>query len=248
MIYDAFSFYNEFDVLRKRLAYMYSHVDKFVLVESSVTHSGQPKELLFEKNKDDFAEFADKIIHIKVEDNPTDANPWCRENHQRNCITRGLVDAKDDDVVLISDVDEIPNVNIIKMFIDHNILTASVHMFAFQYSFKYYQEHEAWFGTVITRKKYVAANTPQAFRDKRWSFKPFQHGGWHLSSFGDASHVYNKIKTFAHCNDGIHPTQTKADFDKIVDGGLWTDGKSKLPLTPESVLKTLPPELYNHDS
>jgi len=246
-IYDAFSFYNEFDVLHKRLAYMHSRVDKFVLVESTVTHSNKPKELFYEKNKGDFAEFADKIIHIVVDDNPNGADPWCRENHQRNCIMRGLDDAKDDDIVMISDVDEIPDLKVVDYHVKNNVTTASVHMIAFQYSFKYYQNHEPWFGTVITRKKFVNDETPpQHHRDKRWSTPHYKFAGWHLSSFGDAKHVYNKIKTFAHCNDGIHPTQTQEDFDKIVDSGMWTDGTSKLPLTPIEVLKSLPPEIYIH--
>lgn len=245
MIVDTFSFYNEFDVLRKRLKYLNNHVDKFVLVESTVTHSGQPKELFFDKNKNNFSEYLEKIEHIIVSDNPDDSNPWSRENHQRNCITKGLTSVPDDAIVMISDVDEIPNVKVLDEFPKLNVETASVHMLAFQYSFKYIQNHEPWFGTAISRKSTVVEKTPQYFRDKRWQFPYFKDSGWHLSSFGDAKHVYNKIKTFAHCNDGIHPTQTQEDFDKIVNGGLWTDGKSTLPQTPYEVLKAIPYEVLH---
>jgi beta-1,4-mannosyl-glycoprotein beta-1,4-N-acetylglucosaminyltransferase len=241
MIYDTFSFYNEFDVLRKRLKYLYNHVDKFVLAESTVTHSGQPKELLFEKRKSEFAEYLDKIIHVIVDDNPTDENPWARENHQRNCTARGLIDAKPDDIVMISDVDEIPTIDSIKHFANADVMVASVHMVAFQYSFKYIQVHEPWFGTVMTRKRNVDENSPQYFRDKRWSFPHYENSGWHLSSFGGGSHVYNKLKTYAHCNDEKHQNGLiEEDFDKIVESGKWTDGKTQLPQTPYEILRAVP--------
>ena len=242
MIHDCFTFYNEFEVLRKRLRYLYTHVDKFVLVESTVTHSGQPKELFFDTHKGMFAEYLDKIVHVVVKDNPVDDNPWSRENHQRDCITRGLAGAGADDIVMISDVDEIPHIAVLETYKGAPDV-AAVNMYAFQYSFKYIQDHEPWVGTVLTTRKHVDTTSPQKFRDTRWSYPMFVSAGWHLSSFGDAKHVYNKIKTFAHCNDGIHPTQTEEDFDKIVENGLWTDGKSKMPLTPAEVYDAIPKEL-----
>jgi beta-1,4-mannosyl-glycoprotein beta-1,4-N-acetylglucosaminyltransferase len=245
MIYDCFTFYNEYDVLRKRLRYLYRHVDKFVLVESSVTHSGEPKELFFENNKGLFSEYLDKIVHVIVQDNPTDDNPWSRENHQRNCITRGLDPADLDHVVMISDVDEIPCHEVVTAYRgrSHTLPAAVVHMTAFQYNFGFMQTHEPWFGTVMTMKSNVIKQSPQYFRNERWKFPVFRESGWHLSSFGDAKHVHNKIKTFAHCNDGIHPTQTEADFECIVSNGMWTDGTDLLARTPDDVRDAIPKEL-----
>ena len=70
MIVDCFTFYNEMDVLKRRLRYLNSVVDKFVLVESTVTHRGEPKELYYEKHKEEFSEWNDKIVHVVVRDNP----------------------------------------------------------------------------------------------------------------------------------------------------------------------------------
>ena len=164
MIVDAFTFYNEFDVLRKRLKYMRDHVDKFILVEATVTHSNKPKELLFEKNKSLFSEYADKIIHVVVRDNPTEEDPWSRENYQRNCIVEGLKNIPDDAVVMISDIDEIPDVSMLPSILSTGHKVVALHMKMFQYSFKYMQTTEPWIGTVITTRSDVMTRTPQFFQ------------------------------------------------------------------------------------
>ncbi len=111
-IYDCFTFFNELDILEIRLNILNDDVDFFVLVESTKTHSGNNKELFFEKNKSRFQKFSHKIIHIIVDDMPEvkGGNRWLLENFQRNAITRGLSQCKDTDLILISDLDEIPNI------------------------------------------------------------------------------------------------------------------------------------------
>ena len=114
MIYDCFSFFNELDLLEIRLNTLDKVVDKFVLVEAPWTHTGHKKPLYFEENKQRFAPFLNKIIHIVASDPPTSPtatereNAWIRENWQRNQIARGLTDAKPEDVLIIADLDEIP--------------------------------------------------------------------------------------------------------------------------------------------
>ena len=71
-IYDSFLFFNELDILEIRLNTLYDVVDHFILVESSVTHQGVSKPFIFDENKERFAKFLDKIIHIKVTDTPDD--------------------------------------------------------------------------------------------------------------------------------------------------------------------------------
>lgn len=109
MIYDCFTFFNELDLLEIRLNVLNDVVDKFVLVEATKNHRGEAKPLFFQENKGRFKEFEDKIIHIIVSDYPEYKNTWTYENYQRNCISKGLIDCKDDDIILISDLDEIPN-------------------------------------------------------------------------------------------------------------------------------------------
>lgn len=124
MIYDCFTFFNELDLLEIRLNILNDFVDKFVLVEGNKTHTGNKKRFVFEENKQRFESFLDKIIYIKVDDFPQldisakdeFGNRWILENFQRDAIIRGLTNCKPNDIILISDVDEIPNPNAIKKY------------------------------------------------------------------------------------------------------------------------------------
>ena len=91
-IYDCFTFFNELDILDIRLQELYDTVDHFVLVEANQSHSGKPKEYIFENNKDRFEKYLDKIIHIKIDDFPDTKDSWVREKFQRYCINRGLTE------------------------------------------------------------------------------------------------------------------------------------------------------------
>jgi beta-1,4-mannosyl-glycoprotein beta-1,4-N-acetylglucosaminyltransferase len=146
-IYDGFLFFNELDLLEIRLNTLNDVIDYFILVESSVTHSGKPKSFIFEENKERFIEFLPKIIHIKVTDTPDNflnipnivpntfdnkcvydiwqyalktktfdraTQPhFGRDFYQKECIKRGMEHADDKDVLIFSDIDEIPNPEII---------------------------------------------------------------------------------------------------------------------------------------
>jgi len=112
-IYDCFTFFNELDLLKIRLNELNDVVDYFVIVEATKTQTGIPKKLYFNENKDRYKSFNKKIIHIIVKDMPNikTNSSWVLENYQRNQILRGLVDCNDNDIILISDLDEIPNKN-----------------------------------------------------------------------------------------------------------------------------------------
>lgn len=108
-IFDCFIFYNELDILDIRLHTLDPLVDRFVLVESTRTFTGQPKLLHYAENKARFAKFGDKITHIVVDDMPEDAeSTYVREAHQRSAIGKGLANASPDDLIILSDADEIP--------------------------------------------------------------------------------------------------------------------------------------------
>ena len=88
MIYDCFTFFNEFDLLEIRLNELDSVVDKFVLVEATKTFSGKDKPLYFNENKNKFNKFLNKIIHVIVDEYPNLNGDWVIENHQRNEISK----------------------------------------------------------------------------------------------------------------------------------------------------------------
>lgn len=110
MIFDCIPFFNELDILKLRMQILSPIVDYFVLEESTVTFSGEPKEMVFAKNRDLFAEFADKIRHVAVEDSPMEGvTTHERDKYQKNQLIRALSDAGAEDIIIFSDVDEIPN-------------------------------------------------------------------------------------------------------------------------------------------
>jgi len=242
MIVDTFMFYNEFDVLEIRLETLGPYVDLFVLVESEVNHVGGDKELFFQQNKDRFSKWNSKIKHIVVtkEESPTDKSPWAREKYQRECILRGLEGLPDDTIVMISDVDEIPDMTRFRWeHLPHRVI--ALHMWMYMYNFNFLFTGEAWVGTVVTQMELVRSHGINFFRDNRWKFPVVRFSGWHLSSFGDEKHVLNKMRTFAHALDenGHKHLQTEENIKKWIQEGKHVDGATDLmPRPPEA---TLPP-------
>ena len=108
MVYDCFQFFNELDILKLRLQVLSPIVDKFVISEATTTFSNIPKPLYYEENKEMFAEFADKIIHVVVDDTPP-GDTHVRDTFQKSAVGRGLKDCTNEDIIIFSDLDEIPN-------------------------------------------------------------------------------------------------------------------------------------------
>ncbi|MBD5473532.1 MAG: glycosyl transferase GT17 family protein [Lachnospiraceae bacterium] len=119
MVYDCIPFFNEIDILNLRLHVLAPFVDKFIIEEATVTFSGEPKELCFKKNKELFKEFLPKIEYIVVDNSPTDMSTHERDKFQKNALESGIKDASDEDVIILSDVDEIPNPKALKEIIEH---------------------------------------------------------------------------------------------------------------------------------
>ncbi len=217
-IYDCFVFNNEFDILSLRLKLLNEKVEKFILVESKQTHSGISKPAFFEQNKELFDEYSDKIVNIVIDKFPdkiiyppseTDVPEhlhihWFRENYQRNEILKGLykIGLNPEDVVLISDLDEIPDPSKLGDFI--KIIPEDDYAFQLQkwciWDFDRFY-NGLWPGTAGVKWKTLSKLTPQEIRKNRYSEnklhtnEPF---GWHCSWFGGIDAVMDKLRSFAH--------------------------------------------------
>ncbi len=130
-IIDCFTFFNELDLLEIRLRYLYKNVDYFVIVESDTTFNGEHKKFNLKDNINRFRDFEDKIIYIslKMKDFPNEVNiAWEREKYQRNSIKKGLckIDLNKEDLILISDIDEIPNIEELRKIQNKNYKTLKI--------------------------------------------------------------------------------------------------------------------------
>ena len=201
-VIDCFIFYNELDMLKCRLYENYNIVDYFVLVESNKSFSNNPKQLIFEENKNLFSDFLDKIIHIKVDDMPDGCDAWRREYHQRDCIKRGLdkvPNLNDDDLILISDVDEIiRNKTIQKLKNSKHRQIYNLHMDLYYYNLETKSSDADSWRHVRAGPYGLIKNYDKISNLRRKNFEIIGKCGWHLSYFGGAEKIKNKIQNFSH--------------------------------------------------
>lgn len=206
-IIDCFLFYNELDMLKFRLEYLYNIVDFFILVECTLTFSGDKKELYYENNKELFKKYNNKIIHIIVENLPSKEeveNAWVREKTHRNCIDRGLkkLILNNNDVICICDLDEIPDRNTLNLF--KSVEDIENIPFALEQDMYYYNLNckavYKWYHPKIVNY-YTFCNIFKNNSDDIRSCQRYaiiRNGGWHFSYFGDVNFIKNKIKHFSH--------------------------------------------------
>ena len=246
-IYDCFMYFDEEVVLDVRLNTLNEFVDYFVIVESIYTHKGDPRELKFNHKK--FEKFKDKIIYIVDEEtypqteeiNTEDSedeksikaifNAAYRENGQRNLITRGLKKANDEDIIMVSDVDEIPKLSELNFKnINEKIILFKQDMF--YYKFNLWLPNLIWTGTKACKKKNLV--NPQWLRnikDRKYSFfridtffsktkytsiKVINDGGWHFSNIKTPKEIEFKLRSYLHHREFDLNPLSVAQIDEII--------------------------------
>jgi beta-1,4-mannosyl-glycoprotein beta-1,4-N-acetylglucosaminyltransferase len=197
MIYDCFPFNNELDLLDIRLHVLDDYVDRFVLCESPWTQAGRPKSLHFNQNKSKFAEFLPKITHLVVDQLIGGTNHWLRENYQRNFLINGLQDAKSDDLIFISDLDEIWDPKKLGQIQDKGITIFMQNYYRYYLNLRSPDRPYWLIGTRVVRRRELS--TPQEIRNWGGRFKPVIEkpvifdGGWHFSDLGGPEVVREKL-------------------------------------------------------
>ena len=228
MTYDCFPFFNELDLLEIRLNVLKDVVDKFIIAEAPWTHSGQPKQLLRPCDMERFAAFKDRMIYLVAGNPPTSPslthrqNAWIRENFQRNELTKGLVHAQPDDLILLSDIDEIPDPKAIQETKSLTGVTRfDMRFYNFFLNFRNYSVPNWPIGTqACTFKTFLDERTYSGYSPDQFipqevnrgatlsklrmvaSQNKLKNAGWHFSYCGGIEAIITKLGAFAHteCN------------------------------------------------
>ena len=221
-------YYDENVVLDIRLNYLDKFVDKFVIVESQYAHNGEKRKLLF--NINNFKKFSKKIIYIILRKEPdnlikinkndfSDTNPIKvlnavkRENFQRNFILKGLKSAEKNDIIIISDIDEIPKLD----KFNFKIVSNKIYFFEqkyFYYKLNLFDPKKTWYGSRLCRfdkllspqwlrnlktKNYPLWRLDLIFNKKKYFNNIFiKDGGWHFSYLKKPIDIKKKLKTYLH--------------------------------------------------
>jgi beta-1,4-mannosyl-glycoprotein beta-1,4-N-acetylglucosaminyltransferase len=227
-IYDCFNFFNELDILELRLNILNDYVDYFVIVESDVSHSGEKKQFNFEINKSRYNKFIDKIIYYKITDTPNDflnlndtedvelnkinefiikqtnrfnrktQQDYGRDFFQKESVRRPLINCNDDDIILFSDLDEIPNPEIINELngydLDHKIL--SLRQNTYYYYLNVFKQSD-WYGTKILKYKNLKDLSLNEVRGDVTLSDKIDNGGWHFSFMGGKKMVEKKLTSYS---------------------------------------------------
>ena len=224
-IYDCFQFFDEEHVLDLRFNILNEFVDFFVIVESTTNHQGNLKKLNFDLKK--FKKFDRKIIYIVVDDTsesikkPHVGGESLVEQHQRNSIMKGLKGCHDNDLIILSDVDEIPNLNELSKYNKNKYAVFSQKMFNYKLNLLNVTESN-WHGSKICLKKNI--RSPQWLRNLKFKKYPFwridkprnlqiiENGGWHFAYLQTPSNISKKVKSFSH---GEYNNTNFTNEDKI---------------------------------
>jgi beta-1,4-mannosyl-glycoprotein beta-1,4-N-acetylglucosaminyltransferase len=228
-IYDCITYFDEEILLNFRLNILDKYVDKFIIVECLYSHRGIKKGFHLDLKK--IKKFKNKIIYIKVNKKPLNLNiikksdnentinskhilnGYIWDHFQRNKITEGLKDCKPDDIVMVSDLDEIPNLrNINFALIKKKIIFFRQKILFYKFNLLY--KDRFWFGTRACKKKDLIS--PQWIRDVKhtkynffrldllFSKKKYlnifhvKDGGWHYTNLKSAKDIFKKLTNYAH--------------------------------------------------
>ncbi len=261
MIYDCFTFFNELDLLEIRLNILDPYVDYFVLVEADKTHSNKGKPLHFKDNRKRFSRFLDKIIYIEIHEYPEYKTSWTFENFQRNEILKGLKNCDPEDIIIISDLDEIVNPKIIKKFNGEGIYKIKQDFYSFFLNYKavtgkYWDlanimKYKVIINNMAEEYKYEYSEnmidylnentTPTKIRFLE-NLPVLPDGGWHFTYLGGMEKIKEKLSSFSHQEFNNANYNSEEYIKKMMLKGYDLTRPTKNRFLPVSVNRKYLPE------
>lgn len=233
---------NELDLLKIRCEELKGLKVTHILVEATRTFTGKSKSLTYYQNREYFKDY--NIQHFVSDTLLENVSPWENETNQRNYILDALLmcGTKDEDLVIVSDVDEIVRKSAVEKYNPDMGLTA-LQMDIYWYKLNLLAEKGTWVVPRILTYKELKETTPDEIR--RSGYPSIIHdSGWHFSYAGDEEFISNKLKSFSHSEYNTQKYTDKEYIKQKVESGesLWGEGKfKKIPID-----QTFPNYLYNN--
>lgn len=236
-IYDCFTYFNEQELLNIRINELNNFVDYFVIVEASQTFTGKDKKFYLDDATDILSKWSDKIIRIKIDFLENIIDPWEREFFQRNAIAKVLNYADKNDIVLISDVDEIINP---KVFYKINKIKKPYRLDNKQYFWNFHWQVPSHCNQgarpTVCLAKHLIDYSPQQLRSK--DLPIIRDAGWHFSYFSNIENIIYKIESFAHTEYNQDEYKSLESIKHRIENGL--DPFDRFPLKYYDIDKTYP--------
>lgn len=244
-IFDCFTFYNEEEILKIRLEILDKYVDYFVVVEANKTFTGKSKNLFFKNPPEWINKWLDKLIIISTDFPDTCETSWDREYFQRNEIKNFLdmVSVDEDDLIIISDVDEIWNYKtVLNLKYKYIPVKLDVKQYFWNFNWRVPDHCNQGSRPVVCKKSHILSRTAQELRSMNLPI--ISNGGWHFSFFGEKEKVKIKIESFAHTEYDLDEYKSYESILYRIKNGI--DPFDRFPLKYEKIDETYPEYIRNN--
>jgi beta-1,4-mannosyl-glycoprotein beta-1,4-N-acetylglucosaminyltransferase len=246
MLIDIFPLFNEIEILQIRLAELYPHVDKFVIVENEYSFRGLKKPYFFEMNKSLFDLYLDKIEYIKT------SIQGHEDNHKNAAMqANSLKDLTDDDVIMFGDLDEFPegkHIEFAKLYVqsrnDYETVSFDQDLFIYRLNGRVFSNNtkEVWCGNVVFKPSLLKKHSLTYIRDNIRGKQDERHmhikSGWHFTSIGTNEQIYEKFKNWGHWSE--IPILSIEFIDDCINQGKHFHSNSNLSVKYDNNLDFLP--------
>jgi hypothetical protein len=234
-IWDCFLFNDELDLLEARLAELEDAVDHFVIVEGDRTHRGDPKPLHFASNRARFERWSGKISHVVAELDPALPSAWDRESQHRRWLGDAIEgSARGDDLVMVSDVDEIPDRDAFPYLLKHEgppVRLQQQHAIYFAnwvmprpWTNSTFVFHADQFGDAMVRQ--VMGREHEDWTDYREI--QLADAGVHVSFLGGVGPIQRKLSAYAHQEFNDERVKSTLHLERCMDYGVHFEGRDQL--------------------